>query len=93
MLTGRRVVTRSMIEGLNQDKSTVSCVNRRVLHMLKPEHTAPGTPVVGYRWSNIDKPIGLSQKALEELVVLVEVFDGVGVVGAWAIHELVEVVR
>jgi len=29
----------------------------------------------------------------EELVVLVEVFDGVGVVGAWAIHEFVEVVR
>ena len=29
----------------------------------------------------------------EELTVLVEVFDGVGVVGAWAIHELVEVVR
>ena len=29
----------------------------------------------------------------EELVVLVEVFDGVAVVGAWAIHELVEVVR
>jgi len=28
----------------------------------------------------------------EELAVLVEVFDGVGVVGAWAIHELVEVV-
>ena len=30
---------------------------------------------------------------LEELVVLVEVFDGVGVVGAWALHELIEVVR
>jgi hypothetical protein len=29
----------------------------------------------------------------EELTVLVEVFDGVGVVGAWAIHELVEVVK
>ena len=27
----------------------------------------------------------------EELIVLVEVFDGVGMVGAWAIHELVEV--
>ena len=38
-------------------------------------------------------PADLSQKALEELVVLVEVFDGVGVVGAWALHELVEVVR
>ena len=35
---------------------------------------------------------GLSQEALEELAVLVEVLDGVGVVGAWAIHELVEVV-
>ena len=29
----------------------------------------------------------------EELVVLIKVFDGVGVVGAWAVHELVEVVR
>ena len=29
----------------------------------------------------------------EEHVVLVEVFDGVGVVGAWIVHELVEVVR
>ena len=29
----------------------------------------------------------------EELVVLVEVFDGVGMVRAWAIHEHVEVVR
>ena len=26
-----------------------------------------------------------------ELVVLVEVFDGVSVVGAWALHELMEV--
>ena len=29
----------------------------------------------------------------EELAVLVEVFDGVGVVGAWALHELIEVAR
>ena len=36
---------------------------------------------------------GLSEKTFEELVVFVMVFDGVGVVGAWAIHELVEVVR
>ena len=35
----------------------------------------------------------MSQKALEELAVLVEVFDGVVVVGAWALHELVEVAR
>jgi len=33
----------------------------------------------------------LSQKALEELAVLIEVFDGVVMVGAWALHELVEV--
>ena len=39
------------------------------------------------------RPTGLSQKALEELVVLVEVFDGVGVVGARALHELVKVAR
>ena len=36
---------------------------------------------------------GLPQEVLEQLIVLVEVFDEVGVVGAWAIHELVEVVR
>ena len=36
---------------------------------------------------------GLSQKALEEFAVLVEVLDGVGVVGAWTVHEFVEVVR
>ena len=35
----------------------------------------------------------MSQKALEELTVLVEVFDGVVMVGARALHELVEVVR
>ena len=29
----------------------------------------------------------------KELAVLVEMFDGVGVVGAWVVHELVEVVR
>ena len=34
----------------------------------------------------------LSEETFKELIVLVEVFDGVGVVGAWAIHELVEVV-
>ena len=28
-----------------------------------------------------------------ELAVLIEVLDGVGVVGAWTIHELVEVVK
>ena len=26
--------------------------------MLKPEHTALGTPMVGYRWSNIDSAKG-----------------------------------
>ena len=35
---------------------------------------------------------GLSQKALEEFAVLVEVLNGVGVVGARVLHELVEVV-
>ena len=35
---------------------------------------------------------GLSQKALEEFTVLIEVLDGVGIVGAWTLHELVEVV-
>ena len=39
------------------------------------------------------RPAGLSQETFKELIVLVEVFDGVGMVGAWAIHELVEVVR
>ena len=32
-------------------------------------------------------------KALEELAVFVEVFDGVGVVGERAVHEFVELVR
>ena len=31
-----------MVEGPNQDKSTVSCVNRRVAHTLKPEQYCPG---------------------------------------------------
>ena len=44
--------------------------------------------VVSFFW-----PASLSQETFEELAVLVEVFDGVGVVGAQAIHELVEVVR
>ena len=35
---------------------------------------------------------GLSQKALEEFAFLVEVLDGVGMVGAWTLHELVIVV-
>ena len=35
---------------------------------------------------------GLPQEALEDLAVLVEVFDGIGVVGAWTLYELVEVV-
>ena len=35
---------------------------------------------------------GLPQEALEELVVLVDVFNGIGMVGAWTLHELVEVV-
>ena len=35
---------------------------------------------------------GLPQEALQELTVLVEVFDGIGMVGAWTLHELVEVV-
>ena len=36
---------------------------------------------------------GLPQKELEELAVLVEVLDRVGVVGAWTLHELIKVVR
>ena len=35
-------------------------------------------------------PASLPQQALEELVVLVEMVDGVVVVGAWALHELAE---
>ena len=38
-------------------------------------------------------PAGLSEETFEDLTVLVEVFDGVGVVGACSIHEFVEVVR
>ena len=43
--------------------------------------------VISFFW-----PAGLSEQTFEELAVLVEVFDRVGMVGAWAIHELVEVV-
>ena len=32
------------VEGLNQDKLTVSCVHRRVPHTLKPEQYYPGDP-------------------------------------------------
>ena len=35
----------------------------------------------------------MSQKALEELTFIVEVFDGVVLVGARALHELVEVAQ
>ena len=35
---------------------------------------------------------GLSREALEELTVLVEVFDRICVVGAWTLQELVQVV-
>jgi len=37
-------------------------------------------------------PAGWSQEALQELTVLVEVLDGVGMVGARVLHELVKVV-
>ena len=37
-------------------------------------------------------PTGLSEEMFEELTVLVEVFNGIGVVGAWTLHELVKVV-
>ena len=38
-------------------------------------------------------PASLPQQALEELAVLVEMVDGIVVVGAWVLHELVEVPR
>ena len=41
---GRRAITRSTIEGPNQDKSIVFCVHRRVPHMLKPKQYCPGDP-------------------------------------------------
>ena len=44
--------------------------------------------VVSFFWAT-----DLSQEMFEELAVLVEVFNGVGMVGAWDIHELLEVVR
>ena len=36
---------------------------------------------------------GLSEEMFEELALLVEVFDRIGMIGAWTIHEFVEVVR
>ena len=41
----------------------------------------------------VPRPASLPQQALEELVVLVEMVDGIVVVGAWALHELVKVAR
>ena len=38
-------------------------------------------------------PASLPQQALEELAVLVEMVDGIVVVGAWALHELMKVAR
>ena len=35
---------------------------------------------------------GLPHEALKELTIFVEVFDAIGMVGAWTLHELVEVV-
>ena len=47
-----------MIEGLNQDKSTVSCVNRRVLHTLKLEQTTrvPPWQAIGGKTSTVGAP-------------------------------------
>ena len=41
----------------------------------------------------IPRPASLPQQALEELAVLVEMVDGIVMVGARALHELVEVSR
>ena len=41
----------------------------------------------------IPRPAIQPQQALEELAVLVEIIDGRVVVGAWALHELMEVSR
>ena len=50
---------------------------------------------LGYRLFAISLlwPVGLLEETFEELVVLIEVFDGVGMVGARTVHEFVEVVR
>ena len=61
--TGCRAITRSAIEGPNQDKSTVSCVYRRVPHTLKPEYTASGTP-----W----QAIGGQTSTLAKLVISIQ---------------------
>ena len=47
-----------MIEGPNQDKSTVSCVYRRVLHTLKPKQTAlvPPWQAIGGETSTAGAP-------------------------------------
>ena len=41
--------------------------------------------------SSFSWPVSLPQQALEEQAVLIEVVHGVVVVGAWTLHELVEV--
>ena len=70
-----------------------------MMHFLglgKPSLSLPATPpflAAAFLPSPSFWPTGLLQETFEELAVLVEVFDRVGMVGAWAIHELVEVVR
>ena len=71
-------------------------VSRRPVGSLRPSVVrilARYTPFLGrclfaffFLW-----PASLPQKALEELTVHVEVFYGVVMVGAWALHELMEV--
>ena len=52
-------------------------------------------PFLGCRLLDVSllRPIGPSEEAFEELAFLVEVLNGVGMVGAWTIHEFVKMVR
>ena len=61
--------------------------------MLQSSGSLPAAPPSSVAASSPFLPLAywLPQQTLEELAVLVEVFDGVVMVGAWALHELVEV--
>ena len=71
-----------------------------VNHLSRPVMVLDGLPsLYGFKYDSptaCGLPLYLYSYKLvgsATLIVLVEVFDGVGVVGAWALHELVKVAR
>ena len=65
-------------------------VGRRLVESLQPSVIWILARCASFFGRCLFWPASLPQQALEELAVLVEVFDGVVMIGAWALHELVE---